>query len=132
MSPGRSLIYPLLLGLALGLPAPNATIPRTAPELAAALTRTERSLDAAIDRWNKAERPPRKVTLLALYEQRIIRVLGESPRLARAVVRLDPAVADDVAARLDLRSLVSSGPAPRTSAKVGPPPPAARLLGWYR
>lgn len=126
------MISPLLLGLVLSLPAPNATIPHAAPQLAARLTQTERSLNTAIDRWNKAKPPPREVTLLALYEQRMIRVLGESPRLARAVVRLDPAVADDVAARVDLGRLVSSGPAPRTSPKVGPPPPATRLLGWYR
>jgi membrane-bound lytic murein transglycosylase B len=76
--------------------------------------------------------PPRDVTLLALYEQRIIRVLGERPKLARAVVKLDPQVADDVAARLDLKQLVASGPAPRASPKVGRAAPAVRLLAWYR
>ena len=121
-----------LAALAFTLPAPNAAIPGTAGPLASALTRTERSLDDAIDRWDKAGPVPREVTLLALYEQRIIRVLGERPVLARAVVKLDPAAADDVAARTDLRTLVAGGPVPRTTPKVGPAAPAARLLGWYR
>jgi membrane-bound lytic murein transglycosylase B len=121
----------LTLGLALALPAPNAAIPSTARPLAATLTRTERALDAAIDRWDTSTRPPNDVTLLALYEQRIIRVLGERPVLARAVVKLDPAVADDVAARVDLRTLVASAPVPRASPNVGAAPPANRLLAWY-
>ncbi|MFL5963635.1 MAG: transglycosylase SLT domain-containing protein [Gaiellaceae bacterium] len=122
----------LEVGLALTLPAPNAAIPSSARPLAAALTRTERSLDAAIDRWDKSTKPPHDVTLLALYEQRIVRVLGERPTLARAVVRLDPAAADDVAARIDLTALVASGPVPRASPRVGPAAPAAQLLVWYR
>jgi membrane-bound lytic murein transglycosylase B len=120
------------LGVALALPGPNEPIPASARPLVAALTRTENSLNDAIDRWNKEAPPPRDVTLLALYEQRIIRVLGERPTLTRAVVKLDPAVAGDVAARADLGTLVASGPVPRASPKIGPAPPAARLLGWYR
>jgi membrane-bound lytic murein transglycosylase B len=124
----------VLLGLALSLvlPPPDAAVPTAARPLAATLTQTGRSLNQAIDRWNKSAPPPRDVTLLALYEQRIIRVLGERPTLARAVVKLDPAVADDVAARVEIGTLVSSGPVPRTSPKVGAAPPAARLLAWYR
>ena len=118
--------------LALTLPPPTARIPATARPLAQALTQTERSLDHAIDRWDPSTRPPRDVTLLALYEQRIIRVLGERPRLARAVVKLDPAAADDVAARVDLKALVAASPVPRASPNVGPAPPAAKLLAWYR
>ena len=122
----------VLGALALSLPAPNAPIPTTARPLAQALLQTQRALDGAIDRWDTSTKPPQEVTLLALYEQRIIRVLGERPVLARAVVKLDPAAADDVAARVDLKALVASGPVPRASPKVGPPPPAARLLAWYR
>jgi membrane-bound lytic murein transglycosylase B len=120
------------VGLALTLPAPNAPIPTTAHPLASRLTQTERSLDEAIDRWDTSTAPPREVTLPALYEQRIIRVLGEHPTLARAVVKLDPQAADDVAARVELKALVASGPVPRASPKVGSAPPAARLLAWYR
>jgi membrane-bound lytic murein transglycosylase B len=120
------------LGLVLALPPPDASIPTSARPLAATLAQTERSLNDAIDRWDKSASPSREVTLLALYEQRIIRVLGERPKLARAVVKLDPAVADDVAARVDLGTLVAAGPVPRARPKVGRPPPAARLLAWYR
>jgi soluble lytic murein transglycosylase-like protein len=121
-----------LTALALTVPASTAAIPTSARPLAAALTQTERSLNAAIDRWDKVSPPPSDVTLLALYEQRIIRLLGERPRLARAVVTLDPPAADDVAARVDLRALVGSAPAPRSSPKTGPAAPAVRLLAWYR
>jgi membrane-bound lytic murein transglycosylase B len=120
------------LGLALAVPSPNAAIPTSARPLAVTLKQTEHSLNRAIDRWDKSTSPSREVTLLALYEQRIIRVLGERPKLARAVVKLDPAVADDVAARVKLGTLVASGPAPRARPKVGPARPAARLLAWYR
>jgi len=120
------------VGLALALPAPNAAIPGAARPLAATLMRTERSLDDAIDRWDTSTRPPQDVTLLALYEQRLIRVLGDRPKLARAVVKLDPAAADDVAARVDLKTLVAASPVPRASPNVGPAPPAAQLLAWYR
>ena len=120
------------IGLVIALPTPNAPIPHAPPPLANALRRTDRSLNEAIDRWDTSAPPPRDVTLLALYEQRMIRVLGERPTLARAVVKLDSAAADDVAARVDLRTLVASGPVPRSTPKVGPAPPAARLLRWYR
>jgi soluble lytic murein transglycosylase-like protein len=120
------------VGLALTLPAPNAAIPTSPRPLAATLLRTERSLDGAIDRWDKSTKPPHDVTLLALYEQRIIRVLGERPELARAVVQVDPAAADDIAARRELKALVASGPVPRASPKVGSAPRASRLLAWYR
>jgi membrane-bound lytic murein transglycosylase B len=120
------------VGLAVGLPAPNAAIPTSARTLAKTLQQTEHSLNNAIDRWDKTAAAPRDVTLLALYDQRIIRALGERPALARAVVKLDPAAKDDVAARVDLKTLVASGPPLRTTPKVGAAPPAAKLLGWYR
>ena len=120
--------------LALGLVLPPATAPiPTAPRpLAAALVRTERSLNTAIDRWNISTPPPRDVTLLALYEQRMIRFLGTSPPLARAVVRLDPSAADDVAARADLARLAASSPPLAAAPRVGPAPSADRLIRWYR
>ena len=72
------------------------------------------------------------MTLLSLYEQRILRLVGASPGLARAVVRLDPAARDDVAARSDLSRLAASSPPLRATPRVGPAPPAGRLLDWYR
>ena len=116
----------------LALPAPNAPIPTTARPLAAALRETERSLNAAIGVWNTSAPPPRDVTLLALYEQRIFRTLASDRRLARALVKLDPAAADDVAARSDLASLAQGSPALRAAPRVGPAPAADRLRRWYR
>jgi hypothetical protein len=116
----------------MALPAPGAPIPHTPPAVATVLVRTERALDAAIDRWDPSTKPPRDVTLLALYEQRIIRRLGEDHRLGRSVVKLDPAAADDVAARRDLVALAASSPPLRTAPRVGAAPPASRLLAWYR
>jgi soluble lytic murein transglycosylase-like protein len=118
--------------LALALPAPNAAVPTTPGPLAAALVQTERSLNAAIDRWDTSAPVPHDVTLLAMYEQRIFRMLGTSRPLAAAVVRLDPSAADDIAARADLARLAASSPPLRAAPRVGPAPPPGRLLGWYR
>jgi len=123
----------VLLAVALtGLPAPSATIPHAPEPLAAALVRTERLLDEAIDRWDHSRTTPRAVTLLALYEQRILRMLGTSSSLARAVVRLDPDARDDVAARADLSRLAASSPPLGASPRVAAAPAAERLLAWYR
>jgi membrane-bound lytic murein transglycosylase B len=120
-----------LVAALLALPAPNAPIPAAPRPLAAALRRTERSLNPAIDRWDKSAPPPRAVTLLALYEQRIFHTLGNDRRLARAVVKLDPAAAGDVAARRDLASLSGRSPALQAAPRVGPAPPAKQLRAWY-
>jgi soluble lytic murein transglycosylase-like protein len=72
------------------------------------------------------------VTLLALYEQRLIRKAGADPRLGRAVVRRDPAADDDVAARSALTRLAAGSPPLRSAPRTGPAAPADRLLAWYR
>ena len=122
----------LLAVMLAGLPGPAAPMPGAPKPLAAALVQTERSLDDALDGWDTSTAAPRAVTLLALYQQRILRRLGTSPALARAVVRLDPAARDDVAARADLSRLAASSPPLRATPRVGPAPPAGRLLAWYR
>jgi soluble lytic murein transglycosylase-like protein len=100
--------------------------------MTSALRGIEQQLAAAIDRWDKSTSPPRDVTLLALYEQRLIRALATSPRLAARVEQRFPSVTDDVEARAELSRLSAatglSGAAPRTA----PPARAARLLAWYR
>ena len=123
-----------MIALAVALlvsPAPDAPIPAAPRPLAAALRSTERALDTAIDGWNRSVPPPREVSLLALYEQRIFRTLGDDRRLAHAVVKLDPAAADDVAARSDLASLAAHSAPLRAAPRVGPAPPANRLRAWY-
>src|SRR6266508_4373379 len=76
------------------LPEPDAWIPRAPDRLAPALDVTTRSLRVAIDRWTtegdvSSGEVPLDVQLLALYQQRIYRMLAR-----------DPALADDVVARL--------------------------------
>ena len=114
------------------LPAPNAPLPAQPGPFAATLVRTERALDSAIDRWNTAGPPPRDVTLLALFEQRLIRKAGADERLAHTVVRRDPAAADDITARADLVRLAAGSPPLRIVPRTGAAPPADRLLAWYR
>jgi soluble lytic murein transglycosylase-like protein len=72
------------------------------------------------------------VTLLALYEQRIVRKLAGEPSLARRLVELVPSLSSDVAARADLAHLAAAAPVPRTTPRLGPAAPPLQLLGWYR
>ena len=116
----------------IALPGPTTPEPHAPPALVATLRTTERALGTAIDSWNKAQPPPEAVTRLALYEQRIIRFAAATRERSAAVVRLDPSAADDVRARRDLTALAASSPAPRGRIRIGRPPPAASLLGWYR
>jgi membrane-bound lytic murein transglycosylase B len=116
----------------LAVPGPNAPIPTAPRPLSAALRRTERSLNAAVDRWDTSAPPPREVALLALYEQRIFRILGSNRRLAVAVVKRDSAAAADVRARADLAFLARHSAPLRAAPRVGPAPPADRLRLWYR
>jgi membrane-bound lytic murein transglycosylase B len=122
----------LLSGILFALPTPTAPISAAPGPLAAIVRQTEQELSAAIDRWDKSSPPPRDVTLLALYEQRIIRRLASDPRLARSVVKEVPAISSDVAARADLARLAATSPLPRASPQVGPAAPATALLRWYR
>jgi membrane-bound lytic murein transglycosylase B len=90
----------------------------------------------AIDRWNDLLRsPPEDVTLLALYEQRIYRLLVREPQLERATLaRLSQGLAavgrDYVAAQRELRRLTP--PLAASAIRVGPAKPAGVLLGYYR
>jgi membrane-bound lytic murein transglycosylase B len=111
------------------LPAPAAPIPHQPAALVARLAATTRALDAAIDRWDKTKPPPRAVTLYALYQQRVLRLLARDPALAARVVARSPDVRDDVAARADLGRLTS--PTTRRL-RTGRPEPPQRLLRWYR
>lgn len=112
------------------LPAPAAPIPHEPAALVAKLRQTTRALDAAIDRWDKTVPPPRDVTLLALYQQRVIRLLARDQPLARRVVARYPAAADDAAALEELFRLTP--PAPNEQLRTGPAEPPRRLLRWYR
>src|SRR6187397_3170654 len=104
------------------LPPPTAPIPQQPAALVARLHQVERELGPAIDRWDKRRPPPHDVTLLALYEQRVIRVIARDAGLARAVLVRYPALRDDVTARTDLVRLAPKrpGPVPRTAKPESP------------
>jgi soluble lytic murein transglycosylase-like protein len=119
---------------------PDAPLPRDPGDLASDLADTRDTLWAAIDRWRASGRAaavPDEVALLALHEQRIYRLLGRSPRLARRVLAAVPAslraeARDNVLARRELTRIVSvhRGPPPKIS--VGAAKPADVLRGYYR
>ncbi|HZO33652.1 MAG TPA: lytic transglycosylase domain-containing protein [Gaiellaceae bacterium] len=116
----------------IALPGPAAPLPHAPPALVARLRATERTLGAAIDRWDTTQPPPAAVTRLAVREQGLIRYAAATRARAAAVARLDPAAADDVRARRDLTALAARSPAPRGRIRIRKPAPAAALLGWYR
>src|SRR5689334_8193123 len=112
-------------------PPPTSPIPRSPTAIVVALDRTTNDLHQAIGRWVPSTPPPRTVVLLALYEQRTIRVLARDRPLALRVGRVDPKLRNDVAAATDLYRLSASTPRPRGRPRLGAPPSAAHLLAWY-
>jgi membrane-bound lytic murein transglycosylase B len=91
----------------------------------------------AISQWmmNSRARPPARVTLEVLYEQRIERKLAARPRLARAVIARLPAemasqVRDEVTAQRELQRLAR--PIPLSAVRVGRALPPRLLLRYYR
>ena len=134
----RALLAAVALLGALGLPAPDAPLPRDPGRLASDLTRTDGDLGRAIDAWVAAGTtrgaPPRDVTLLALHQQRIYRLFARDPKLGTATLRLLPSglaasARDTVTARRDLFRLT---PPTTRRLKVGPALPAGVLLRDYR
>ena len=97
---------------------------------------TTRDLADAVDRWRASgdRRAPEDVTLDALYQQRILILLGEKRRLSVAVLRRLPtrdakAVGSEVLARRGLGRL--SQPRPLRAFRTGRAEPASRLLAYY-
>jgi membrane-bound lytic murein transglycosylase B len=108
------------------LPGPAAPIPTEPAALVAKVRATDAALDAALDRWDKTLPVPRDVAALALYEQRVIRLLARNPPLALKL----PSLRDDVVARKDLFRLTPRKPGPPL--RVGRAAAPAQLLRWYR
>lgn len=96
-------------GAPAALPAPDAPLPRAPGVLAARLVRTTDAVLAAVDRWRadgdpSRGGPPRDVELLALHQQRILRLLRHDDRLwQRVEPELAPRIADEV------RTIVAAG-----------------------
>jgi membrane-bound lytic murein transglycosylase B len=117
-------------------PDPDAPIPHAPAGLARALTQTTSELHTAIGRWrDKTGLPPNDVTLYALYQQRIYRLLARDERLSRQILpRLSRDLAtvsrDLLAAHRELYRLTP--PIPARTIKVGSTPQAGVLLQYYR
>jgi len=98
--------------------------------------RTSSDLRAAIGRWVDKDRlPPEEVTLLALHQQRVYRLLARDKRLADAtLVRVPRGLAnvsrDFLVAHRELYRLTP--PIATRTIKVGPARPAGVLLRYYR
>ena len=123
---------------AAAIPRPDEPISRDPARLARALERTSADLRTSIDRWTaqgtSRTGPPREVTLLALYQQRIYLLLGGRPRLARATVprlsaKLRGEARDILAARRALGRL--NPPTSRKRFRTGPALPAGVLRRFY-
>ncbi len=108
------------------LPLPSQPLPRTPSAIVQALARDEAQLAPALARWGGNGPPPRDVSLLALYRQRLVRTAPLE------VARLRPAERDDVLARRDLLTLAAQSPPLRARIRLGPAAPARSLLAWYR
>ena len=124
------------------LPGPDAPLPSSPAGLAGALTSSSRLLDDAVDRWRATGDPargaaPRDVQLLALHEQRIIRLLTDRRRLSvRVLRRLDRRLRgqtrNDVLARRELGLITSVRKGPPPKVRVGAALPADVLRRHYR
>ena len=122
------------------VPAYDEPLPRKAAPLAERLERVTVALRESIASWveegTTGARPPWRVTLQALYQQRIYRLLSRRPGLARRVPTLLPrgirseAVANATAGAR-LRSLVTPLKPP-VRLKTGRAEPAGTLLRYYR
>lgn len=117
------------------LPAPDAALPRRPAALAAELAVTTRRLDAALGDWNPAGQVPRAVTSLALYQQRLLRLMAARRALGDATLARLPAdvrgfAADTVRAQRSLAAIPRS-PGRAPPVRVVRPAPAAELRGDY-
>jgi soluble lytic murein transglycosylase-like protein len=123
------------------LPAPDTPIPTDAAQAADAVVRTTAALGHAIDSWRDhgdtaRGEPPKPVVLLALYQQRIYRVLARRPELARrTIARLPEPLAaqarDNVTATRALFSLAHPVRKPNVF-RTQNPLPAGTLLDYLR
>ncbi|MFL5842680.1 MAG: lytic murein transglycosylase [Thermoleophilaceae bacterium] len=110
--------------------------------LAARLATTTRELDSAIAKWLATRpaagaKPPRNVTLLALDQQRIYRLMRSNPglgqkALATAPARLQASARDNFAAGRSLARLAPQAPPRHVKFRTGPAAAPGQLLAWYR
>jgi soluble lytic murein transglycosylase-like protein len=127
--PGRAALAEL------DLPAADATLPRTPQRLADELTATIRRLRAVLPSWDPAAAVPRDVTYLALYHQRILRLMASRRTLGDATLALTPRdvrgeARDTVLARRHLDD-IGRVPSRLPALRVADAAPAAELRRDY-
>ena len=122
-------------------PAPDEPIPADPVGLAERLTSTTIALRESIGAWTtegdpSTWPPPEAVQLLALYQQRLYRVLAGDPALADATIALLPAsVAAEARSNMTAANALASLAHVTThpnQIRTRPPEPAGLLLGYYR
>lgn len=116
-------------------PGPSFTIPKRAGPLALLLVRNHRSLYRSIEEWRESRGGQRRVSLEALLQQRVFRVLGRDQALADAVLPRLPAgirrsSESNLAAVRALLSLVTPIEPP-IDLQPRRPAPAQELLRYY-
>jgi membrane-bound lytic murein transglycosylase B len=126
-----------LAALALAAPpCPAQPLPTGSRPLAHALAAASSTLRVEIGRWRAARGPvPRAVTLEALYQQRIYRLLSANAALAAATFPLlPPAVRaharDSIVAHRELAAITP--PVPLGRIRTAPASPPTELLRAYR
>jgi soluble lytic murein transglycosylase-like protein len=117
------------------LPAPDAPLPREPGLLAETLTATTRRLHEAVARWDARGSVPPDVTYLALFHQRMLRLMAARRALGDATLALLPPdvrgeALDTVAGRRHLAAIPRSpGRLPRV--RVADAAPVAELRRDY-
>jgi hypothetical protein len=117
-------------------PGVNAPLPKEPAPLAGALLRTSVDLEKAVGDWNpKTTAAPQSVVLLALYQQRIYRLLTRDSSLATRTLALVPrdlqkVSRDLLAAQRELYRLTP--PIGVHAIRVARARPAPELLSYYR
>ena len=117
-------------------PSVNAPIPKEPAPMARTLVQTTADLEKAIGNWNpKSTAAPQTVVLLALYQQRIYRLLTRDSSLAAHTLALVPrdlqkVSRDLLAAQRELYRLTP--PIGVHAIKVARARPAPELLSYYR
>ncbi|HKR65642.1 MAG TPA: transglycosylase SLT domain-containing protein, partial [Thermoanaerobaculia bacterium] len=125
------------LGSLLAPPPPAAPLPTSDGAVVKALVTTDAAVRREIDTWPtpRMSSPPAELTLQALYEQRLYRMLAVRPALARSIYRRLPSplrahARDVVNAHADLFRIT---PPLRTRyPRLGRAAPPDDLLRWYR
>jgi membrane-bound lytic murein transglycosylase B len=119
-------------------PQPNAPLPTHPAAIATALVGTTASLNEAIDAWRAAGAPapaPDNLVLLALYQQRLTRLLSLRQQLASSTLprlpsKLRAFVTDVVVAHRELTTITP--PLRTRTPQVGPAAPPSKLLTYYQ